>query len=195
MHEFIYNTKDYKITVYLKNPNGKNITVKNCFEIQSSKIINLNGFKTSGNLYFPDVKLQNFDNQIHLLIIEKFNKKNLRNVLNKLLPTVFDIKHIKRKNFSYFLYLNRYLILDLAKKILGNHKIIKNMWNKIIDAENKDNFYQLQKNTIYSTNNKYINNLTDEDFLDNDFGISILELEKEISSNEFIIISDDFIDF
>ncbi|WUR02399.1 uncharacterized protein VNE69_01336 [Vairimorpha necatrix] len=141
MHEFIFSTKTYKITAYLKNSTNSNITIHQCLEIKSKIALpELKGFKNSGNLYFPNSVLKNSDNQIFALVIDFCKEKNIRKIFNKILPSVFDMKYIKDKNREYFLYINRYLIIKMAKNILGDEEIIKETWKMLCKNNNNISF-------------------------------------------------------
>ncbi|KAK6090798.1 hypothetical protein P3W45_000043 [Vairimorpha bombi] len=143
MHEIIFQTKKYKIIAYLKNKEGTKISIPKCVEIRSNDILScLKDFTSSENLFFSKVSLTSYDNLLYLLIIDFCHIKNIRTVLNKIFPTVFDTKTIKKINKKMYLYNNRHLIRELATKILGSHQVIKDMWKEIkcIGSWSDDNF-------------------------------------------------------
>ncbi|TBU01777.1 hypothetical protein CWI39_1307p0010 [Hamiltosporidium magnivora] len=130
MYECRINTKNYKYTLYLKNFK-KMISFKDCFKLNLSDEIYYKKvlfFTVKENNVYSKVKMCISNNILYGIKIESDLKVELRRCfieLKKILPTVFDKKHILYLNNIYKVYKNKEHVYLSVFKILGKEEADK----------------------------------------------------------------------
>ncbi|KAF9764201.1 hypothetical protein NGRA_0747, partial [Nosema granulosis] len=123
MNERTFETQNFTVVYILKKQGNHNISVDGCVKILCKGKIAFRNFSSSGEMFFPKIKLEYPKNYLISVEIREKNKINTRsvcNILTKLFPTVFDTKRINNINLREFLNRNRERIKSMCYSILGH---------------------------------------------------------------------------
>jgi hypothetical protein len=112
-----YETSRYLIEILLTNK-SELVSFDQCFEFNIPKILP-KWFKLRDDRIFSKIKLERFDNTVVRITCKgqiKFSE------LKNILPTVFDIKKIKKLNEQNFVENNRTKLIEMTQGIIGKEK-------------------------------------------------------------------------
>lgn len=112
-----YETNRYSIEILLTNK-LELVSFDQCFEFNIPKILP-KWFKLRDDRIFSKIKLERFDNTVVRITCKgQIEFSELKNIL----PTVFDIKKIKKLNEQNFVENNRTKLIEMTQGIIGKEK-------------------------------------------------------------------------
>lgn len=120
MHKLIFDTKNGKITVSCENGENHRISFAECFRINFNHDLPA-PFVLRGEKVFCSKKLSRYDNIVYS--IECIGDVNFRE-LKQCIPSIFDIKHINRLNYSEYFIENINLIIEISSEILDRDEVL-----------------------------------------------------------------------
>ncbi|AFN82794.1 hypothetical protein EROM_040250 [Encephalitozoon romaleae SJ-2008] len=133
MHERKFETNEYSMLIYTTG-RGSILSCDSCVELITPVHINFpKEFILKENRIFCKIRIEGCYRRLKIVKIERMSGScNAYTVLKRLIPSVFDVKFIRKANLQSYLHSNRDLIMRSSLRILGRETVDQiNLWDRI----------------------------------------------------------------
>ncbi|WEL38372.1 hypothetical protein PFJ87_04g00430 [Encephalitozoon hellem] len=133
MRERKFEACEYSILIYTSGC-GSVLASDSCIEFVTPVSVNFpKEFVLRENRIFCKTKIEGCHRKLRIVKIERISGScNAYAVLKRLIPSVFDVRFIRKANLQSYLYSNRDLIMRSSTRILGKEVVGQiSLWNRI----------------------------------------------------------------